>query len=125
MSEKRLDIYVCTRSKCTAKQVTLCVRAGEARHDYNGPALLAALTQLVRDKAIDDRVTVHEATCMSGCPVGPRMDLCSGSQRVMYFRRLTPTGRDDLVTWTSIESVEREIETHLSEKKGESSCYSC
>jgi hypothetical protein len=31
----------------------------------------------------------------------------------MYFRRLTPTGRSDLVTWTSIESVESEIETHL------------
>jgi predicted metal-binding protein len=113
MSEKRLDVYVCTRSKCTAKQVALCVRAGEARHDYNGPALLVALAQLVHDKGIGDRVAVHEATCMSGCPVGPRVDLCSGSQRVMYFRRLAPTGRTDLVTWTSIESVESEIETHL------------
>ena len=113
MSEKRLDMYVCTKSKCTAKQVALCVRTGAARRDYNGPALLAALTQLVHDKGIGDRVTVHAASCMSGCPVGPRMDLCSGSQRIMYFRRLTPTGRVDLVTWASIESVENEIETHL------------
>jgi len=113
VSEKRLDIYVCTKSKCTAKQVALRVRAGEAQQEYNGPALLVALTQLVHDKGISDRVEVHEATCMSGCPVGPRMDLCAGFQRVMYFRRLTPTGRADLVTWTGIESVESEIEACL------------
>ena len=113
MGEKRLDIYVCTKSKCTAKRAALSVRTGAAQQDYNGPALLAALSQLVHDKGIGDRVGVHEATCMSGCPVGPRMDLCRGSQRVMYFRRLTPTGRSDLVTWTSIESVESEIESCL------------
>jgi predicted metal-binding protein len=113
MSEKRLDVYVCTKSKCTAKQVALCVRTGEGRRDYNGPALLAALARLVHDKGVGDRVAVHEAACMSGCPVGPRVDLCSGPQRVMYFRRLTPTGRADLVTWASIESVESEIEARL------------
>ena len=113
MSEKRLDIYVCTKSKCTAKRVALRISAGDRPQDYNGPALLTALTQLVHDKGIGDRVAVHEATCMSGCPVGPRMDLCAGSRRVMYFRRLTPTGRADLVTWTSIDSVESEIEASL------------
>ncbi len=113
MSEKRLDIYVCTKSKCTAKRVAIHVRAGEVPQEYNGPALLAALTQLVHDKGIGDRVEVHEATCMSGCPVGPRMDLCAGSQRVMYFRRLMPTGRADLITWSSIDSVESEIDTYL------------
>jgi predicted metal-binding protein len=113
VSEKRLDIYVCTKSKCTAKRAAISIRGGDAQQDYNGPALLFALTQLVHDKGISDRVEVHEATCMSGCPVGPRMDLCAGSQRVMYFRRLTPTGRVDLVTWTSIDSVESEIEAYL------------
>ena len=114
MAEKRLDIYICTKSKCTAKRAAISLQRGEAQRDYNGPALLAAVTQFVDEKGLADRVAVHEATCMSGCPVGPRMDLCCGSQRFMYFRRLTPTGRPDLVTWTSIESVEQEIETHLS-----------
>ena len=113
MNEKQLDIYVCTKSKCTAKRAILRIHQGEAQQDYNGPMLLAALTQLVHEKGLDDRVAVHEATCMSGCPVGPRMDLCYGAQRVMYFRRLTPTGRPDLVTWTSIDSVEGEIEAYL------------
>jgi len=113
MKQKRLDIYVCTKSKCTAKRAAISIRVGEVQQDYNGPTLLAALTRLVHDKGIGDRVEVHEATCMSGCPVGPRMDLGSGSQRVMYFRRLTPTGRTDLVTWASIESVESEIEVNL------------
>ena len=112
MNEK-LDIYVCTKSKCTAKRAIFSLQRGEAPRDYNGPTLLAALTRLVQEKGLDDRVAVHEATCMSGCPVGPRMDLCRGAQRVMYFRRLTPTGRPDLVTWASIESVEGEIEAYL------------
>jgi predicted metal-binding protein len=113
MNKTQLDIYVCTKSKCTAKRAAISIRVGEVQQDYNGPALLAALTQFMHDKGIGDRVEVHEATCMSGCPVGPRMDLCSGSQRVMYFRRLMPTGRADLVAWTSIESIEREIEVYL------------
>ena len=113
MHEKQLDIYVCTKSKCTAKRTSVSIHRGEAQRDYNGPMLLAALTRLVHEKELDGRVVVHEATCMSGCPVGPRMDLCCGAQRVMYFRRLTPTGRPDLVTWTSIESVESEIEAYL------------
>jgi len=113
MNEKRMDIYICTKSKCTAKRAAMRIRANEIPQEYNGPALLAALIQLVREKRTGDRVEVHEATCMSGCPVGPRMDLCSGTQRIMYFRRLTPTGRADLVAWSSIESVEREIEEHL------------
>src|SRR5262245_28744876 len=113
MSKKRLDIYICTKSKCTAKRAAISIRVGDIQQDYNGPVLLAALIQLVHNKGIGDRVEVHGATCMSGCPMGPRMDLCSGSQRVMYFRRLTPTGRADLVTWTSIENVESEINAHL------------
>jgi len=113
MHEKRLDIYICTKSRCTAKRADLRIRTGEVPQAYNGPALLASLIQFVNDKGIGDRVEVHEATCMSGCPVGPRMDLCSGMQRIMYFRRLTPTGRADLIAWTSIESVESEIEACL------------
>jgi len=113
MNKKQLDICICTKSKCTAKRAAISIGVGEVQQDYNGPALLAALTRFVHDKGIGDRVEVHEATCMSGCPVGPRMDLCSGSQRVMYFRRLTPTGRTDLVAWASIESIEREIEAYL------------
>jgi predicted metal-binding protein len=113
MDGKRLDIYICIKSKCTVKRATISLHKDEVPRDYNGPALLAALAQLVHEKGLNDRVAIHEATCMSGCPVGPRMDLCSGSQRIMYFRRLIPTGRPDLVTWTSIESVEREIETYL------------
>jgi hypothetical protein len=113
MDEKRLDLYVCTKSKCTAKRVALRIRADGTPQDYNGPALLAALVQFVSEKNLAGRVGVHEATCMSGCPVGPRMDLCVGAERVMYFRRFTPTGRSDLVAWASIESVESEIEAKL------------
>jgi len=79
MKQKRLDIYVCTKSKCTAKRAAISIRMGEVPQDYNGPTLLAALTRLVHDKGIGDRVEVHEATCMSGCAVGPRRDLGSGS----------------------------------------------
>jgi len=113
MDEKRLDLYVCTKTRCTLKRAAIRVRAGKAAQDYNGPALLEALMRMVCDKGIDDCVEVHEAACMSGCPVGPRMDLCTGGQRIMYFRRLTPTGRSDLVTWASVESIEGELETHL------------
>jgi predicted metal-binding protein len=113
MDEKRLDLYVCTKSKCAAKRIALRISADDTLQDYNGPALLAALVRFVHEKNLADRVGVHEATCMSGCPVGPRMDLCVGSERVMYFRRFAATGRADLVAWTSIKSVESEIETKL------------
>ncbi|MGE0684736.1 MAG: hypothetical protein AB7P69_27985, partial [Candidatus Binatia bacterium] len=60
-------------------------------------------------------VVVHEAACMSGCPVGPRVDIMIGSRRVMYFQRKTPTGREDLISWVCVESVESAIENHLLE----------
>jgi len=113
MDEKRLALYVCTKSKCTAKRVALRLRADDIPQDYNGPALLAALVQFVSEKNLAGCVGIHEATCMSGCPVGPRMDLCIGTERVMYFRRFTSTGRSDLVAWTSIDSVESEIKSKL------------
>jgi hypothetical protein len=112
----RLDIYVCTKSKCTAKQVTLKLRANEAESDfYNGPALLAAIRELTAQRNLGERVAVYEAACMSGCPVGPRVDMVIGSRRVMYFQRKTPTGREDLVSWVCVDSVESAIDQHLLE----------
>jgi len=68
----RIDIYICTKSKCTAKraQIKLWTADTEAGF-YNGPDLLTAIRDLVAQKQLDDRVRVHEVTCMSGCPVGP------------------------------------------------------
>jgi predicted metal-binding protein len=111
-----LDIYICTKSKCTAKKVTLKLRADEAESDaYNGPALLAAIRELIVQRNLGERVAVHEAACMSGCPVGPRVDMIIGSRRVIYFQRKTPTGREDLVSWLCVDNVESTIENHLRE----------
>ena len=106
----RLDIYICTKSKCTAKRVQVKLRTtDETPGAYNGPELLLAMRAFVANEHLEQVVSVHEATCMSGCPVGPRVDMCVGSQRVMYFQRQKPTGREDLITWASIESIEGEI----------------
>jgi len=95
----RLDIYVCTRSKCTAKRVQVKLRtADDEAGAYNGPELLSTIRELVSSRQLEQVVSVHEATCMSGCPVGPRVDMYVGSRRVMYFHRQKPTGRDDLIT---------------------------
>jgi predicted metal-binding protein len=89
----KLDIYICTKSKCTAKRTQVRVWATDTEVGfYNGPNLLAAVRELVVKKQLNDRVGVHEVICMSGCPVGPRMDITSGPRRVMYFQRKTPTG---------------------------------
>jgi hypothetical protein len=112
----RLDIYVCTKSKCTAKKATLKLRANDAESDsYNGPALLAAIRELIVQRNLGERIAVHEAACMSGCPVGPRVDMVIGSRRVMYFQRKTPTGREDLISWVCVDSVESAIENYLLE----------
>jgi predicted metal-binding protein len=112
----RLDIYICTKSKCTAKKATLKLRADEVEADsYNGPALLAAIRELIVQKNLGERVAVHEAACMSGCPVGPRVDMVISSRRVMYFQRKTPTGREDLISWVCVDSVENVIDQHLLE----------
>lgn len=106
----RLDIYICTKSKCSAKsmQVKLYSADSEAR-SYNGPGLLAAVRAVVAAQRLADAVTVHETDCQSGCPVGPRMDVVRNKRRVMYFQRKKPTGRDDMVSWPSVESLERVV----------------
>jgi predicted metal-binding protein len=110
----QLDIYICTKSKCTAKrvQVKVSVTDGESG-SYNGPALLEAIRGLVEKKHFQEQVRIHEVACMAGCPVGPRVDMICGGKRVMYFNRQRPTGRADLVTWQLIESVEAEMKHHL------------
>ena len=112
MSEamSRLDIYICTKSKCTAKRVQVKLRAQDTEAEsYNGPGLLSAIRAFVANEHLEREVSVHEVACMSGCPVGPRLDMCVGSQRVMYFQRQKPTGRADLLTWASVESIEEEF----------------
>jgi hypothetical protein len=117
----RLDIYICTKSKCTAKKAPLKLRASDAEAGaYNGPALLAAVRQLLEEKRLGDEVAVHEAACMAGCPVGPRLDMVVGSRRVMYFQRKQPTGREDLISWVSVASVEEAIALRLQQE--EASC---
>lgn len=113
----RLDIYICTKSKCTAKKVQLKLRSEDATPStYNGPALLVAIRALVVAKALDGQVRVHEATCMAGCPVGPRVDVIANTQRFMYFQRKAATGRADLVSWNGVTSIENAIEQHLQER---------
>lgn len=73
---------------------------------YNGPALLDAVRSLVATQQREDTVRVHETDCQSGCPVGPRMDVVYDKRRVMYFRRKKATGRDDMLSWLSVESLE-------------------
>lgn len=115
----RLDIYICTKSKCTAKRTQIKLRAADTEAgSYNGPDLLAAIRELVAQKQLDDCVGVHEAMCMSGCPVGPRVDMTRGHWRVMYFQRKTPTGREDLVGWAFVESLESAIDAPLQEQHG-------
>jgi predicted metal-binding protein len=112
MSEamSRLDIYICTKSKCTAKRVQVKLRTQDTEAEsYNGPGLLSAIRAFVANEHLEQVVSVHEAACMSGCPVGPRVDMGVGSQRVMYFHRQKLTGRADLLTWASVESIEEEI----------------
>jgi predicted metal-binding protein len=111
----KLDIYVCTKSKCTVKRTQVKLWAADAEAgSYNGPDLLVAIRELVARKQLGDYVEVHEVTCMSGCPVGPRVDMTVGSRRVMYFQRKTPTGREDLVSWAFVESIESAIEGYFS-----------
>jgi predicted metal-binding protein len=112
----RFDIYICTKSKCTAKKATLKLRADEVEpSSYNGPALLNAMRELIVQKNLGEQVSVHETACMSGCPVGPRVDMVIGPRRVMYFQRKTPTGREDLISWGCVDSVESEIRNYLTE----------
>jgi predicted metal-binding protein len=112
----RLDIYICTKSKCTAKKAQLKLRSSDAEAGtYNGPALLAAIRNLIVQKNLETQVKVHETACMAGCPVGPRVDMVLGSRRIMYFQRKNPTGREDLISWGCVGSVEEAIESYLQE----------
>ncbi|MEW6298821.1 MAG: hypothetical protein AB1671_13965 [Thermodesulfobacteriota bacterium] len=109
-----LAIYICTKSKCTARRAHVKLWAADQEaQSYNGPGLLAALRTVVAEKHLARSVAVHEAACMSGCPVGPRLDISCGPKRVMYFQRTAPTGREDLITWSCVDSIENMIEKHL------------
>ena len=112
----RLDIYICTKSKCTAKKAQLKLKTADSKAEsYNGPALLTAIRELILQKRLGEQVEVHETACMAGCPVGPRVDMIVNSRRVMYFQRKNPTGREDLISWVCVGSVEEAIDTHLQE----------
>ena len=118
----QLDIYVCTKSKCTAKRVQVKLRATDAElGSYNGPALLEAIRELVEKRSQSACISVHEVLCMAGCPVGPRVDMVCDGKRVMYFNSQRPTGRTDMVTWQVVESVEQEIANSLHLLSGKSS----
>lgn len=110
----QLDIYVCTKSKCTAKRVQVKLHTVDAEPNaYNGPMLLEAIRELIEKRSQTACIFVHEVACRAGCPVGPRVDMVCEGKRVMYFNRQRPTGRADLVTWQVVVSVEQEIDSRL------------
>ncbi len=112
----KLEIHICTKTKCTNRTVEVKVRSAEtAPGIHTGLTLLAAVQKLVAERQLEGVTEVREATCMSSCPVGPRLDLMQDNTRVRYIKRQRPTGRPDFVTWNSITSIEDEIRSWLGE----------
>lgn len=67
-------MYICTKSKCTAKRAQVKLWAADVEvGSYNGPDLVEASSTLVAKKCLAERVAVHAVACLSGCPVGPRV----------------------------------------------------
>ncbi len=112
----KLEIHICTKTKCTNRTVKVKVRSAEAAPGvHTGLTLLAAVCNLVTERQLEGVAEVREATCMSSCQVGPRLDLMQDNTRVRYIKRQRPTGRPDFVTWSSIDSIEDEIRSWLGE----------
>ena len=112
----KLEIHICTKTKCTNRTVEVKVRKADAEPGvYNGLKLLTAVRKLVAERQLREVAEVRDATCMSSCPVGPRLDLMQADRRVRYIKRDKPTGRADFVTWYSIDSIEDEIQRWLGE----------
>ena len=113
----KLEIHICTKTKCTNRTVEVKVRSAEATpRVHTGLTLLAEVQKLVAERRLGGVAEVREATCMSSCPVGPRLDLMQADTRVRYIKRQRPTGRPDFVTWSSIKSFEDEIRSWLGEE---------
>lgn len=113
----KLEIHICTKTKCTNRTVEVKVRTDDAGSGlYNGLGLLTAVRELVAERQLGDVAEVREVTCMSSCPVGPRADFMQDAKRVRYIKRERPTGRSDFVTWLSIDSIEDEIQKWLGER---------
>jgi len=113
----KLEIHICTKTKCTNRTVEVKVRSAEtAPGIHTGLTLLAAVQKLVAEQRLEGVTEVRKAACMSSCPVGPRLDLMQDDTRVRYIKRQRPTGRPDFVTWSSINSIEDEIRSWLEER---------
>ena len=113
----KLEIHICTKTKCTNRTVEVKVRSAEAASGvHTGLTLLAAVRNLVTERRLEGVAEVREAACMSSCPVGPRLDLMQDDMRVRYIKRQRPTGRPDFVTWSSINSIEDELRSWLGER---------
>jgi len=112
----KLEIHICTKTKCTNRTVEVKVRSAEVVPDvHTGLTLLTAIRNLVTERQLEGVAEVRKAACMSSCPVGPRLDLMQDDTRVRYIKRQRPTGRPDFVTWGSIKSIEDEIRSWLGE----------
>ena len=112
----KLEIHICTKTKCTNRTVEVKVRKADAEPCvYNGLKLLTAVRKLVDERQLREVAEVRDVACMSSCPVGPRLDLMQDDTRVRYIKRQRPTGRPDFVTWFSIDSIEDEIQSWLGE----------
>ncbi len=113
----KLEIHICTKTKCTNRTVAVKVRSAEAAPGvHTGLTLLAAVRKLVGEPPLERVAKVRAAACMSSCPVGPRLDLMQDDTRVRYIKRQRPTGRPDFVTWSSIDSIEAELQNWLGER---------
>ena len=114
---EKLEIHICTKTKCTNRTGEVKVRRDDAGLGvYNGLELLTAVRELVAERQLGDVAEVREVTRMSSCPVGPRADLMQDAKRVRYIKRQRPAGRPDFVTWLSIDSIEGEIQKWLGER---------
>ena len=113
----KLEIHICTKTKCTNRTVEVKVRSVEAAPGvHTGLTLMTATRKLIAERQLGGVAEVREAVCMSSCPVGPRLDLLQDDTRVRYIKRQRPTGRPDFVTWSSIDSIEDEVQSWLGAK---------
>jgi hypothetical protein len=105
-----VHLYLCTQMHCVRRVASLKIHTADAATtELNGLGLAQVLRELVAEKHLQERIQVHETSCMRGCLIGPRLNVVGvgGFKDAVRYLHLPATRRNlRCFPWEGVSSLE-------------------